>query len=45
VADNTTPEHADAPPSGIRAVLISGEVVAQDGKMVAKKQKGRVMRR
>jgi N-acyl-D-amino-acid deacylase len=45
VADNTTPEHADALPSGIRAVLISGEVVAQDGKMVAKKQKGRVMRR
>ncbi|EYF02776.1 N-acyl-D-amino-acid deacylase family protein [Chondromyces apiculatus] len=29
VADNTRPGHADAPPSGIRTVMISGEVVAE----------------
>jgi N-acyl-D-amino-acid deacylase len=45
VADNTTPEHADTPPSGIQAVLISGEVVAENGKVIPTKPKGRVLRR
>jgi N-acyl-D-amino-acid deacylase len=45
VADNTTPENPSAPPTGIRTVLISGQIVAQDGKMVGKERHGRVMRR
>jgi N-acyl-D-amino-acid deacylase len=45
VADNTTPEKPSAPPTGIRTVLISGQIVAQDGKMVSKERHGRVMRR
>ncbi|WP_437951715.1 amidohydrolase family protein [Sorangium sp. So ce296] len=45
VADNTTPRRADAPPSGIRAVLIAGEVVAQDGALTSKTRQGRVLRR
>jgi len=45
VADHTTPERPDAPPSGIRTVLISGQVVAQDGQMVSQERRGRVLRR
>jgi N-acyl-D-amino-acid deacylase len=45
VADNTTPDRPDAPPTGIRAVLISGQVVAQDGKIVSQKRPGRVLRK
>jgi N-acyl-D-amino-acid deacylase len=45
VADNTTPTRADAAPSGIRSVLISGEVVARDGALVSKERRGRVIRR
>lgn len=45
VADNTTPRRADAPPSGIRAVLITGEVVAQDGVLTSKTRQGRLLRR
>jgi N-acyl-D-amino-acid deacylase len=45
VADNTTPERPDAPPTGIKAVLVSGQVAAQDGKVVTKKRPGRVLRR
>lgn len=45
VADNTTPGRADAPPSGIRAVLITGEVVAQDGALTSKTRQGRLLRR
>ncbi len=45
VEDNTTPERADAPPTGIQAVLISGEVVARDGQVVPGKRRGRVLRR
>ena len=45
VADHTTPERPDAPPSGIRAVLISGQVVARDGQMVSRERRGRVLRR
>ena len=45
VADNTTPDRPDAPPTGIRAVLISGQVVAQDGQIVGQQRWGRVLRR
>lgn len=45
VADNTTTERADAPPTGIRAVLVSGHVVAQDGQVVDRGRWGRVLRR
>ncbi|HOG46490.1 MAG TPA: amidohydrolase family protein [Anaerolineae bacterium] len=45
VADNTAPGRSDAPPSGIKAVLIGGEVVARDGQMVPGVRKGRVLRK
>ncbi|MGK4001881.1 amidohydrolase family protein [Sorangium sp. So ce1036] len=45
VADNTTPRRADAPPSGIRAVLITGDVVAKDGVVTSKPRRGRLLRR
>jgi N-acyl-D-amino-acid deacylase len=45
VADRTTLEHADASPEGIRAVLIGGHVVAQDGEMLPGQRHGRVLRR
>jgi N-acyl-D-amino-acid deacylase len=45
VADNTTPDRPDAPPTGIRAVLVSGQVVAQDGEIVGRQRPGRVLRR
>ncbi len=44
VADNTTPQCPNAPPSGIRAVLISGQVVARDGEVTGVRC-GRVLRR
>ncbi|RPI22071.1 MAG: N-acyl-D-amino acid deacylase, partial [Chloroflexota bacterium] len=44
IADNTTPERSDAPPSGVRMVLISGEVAACDGQMRREVRKGRVLR-
>lgn len=45
VADNTTPERSDTPPTGIHTVIISGEVVAQEGKVLATKRHGRVLKR
>jgi N-acyl-D-amino-acid deacylase len=45
VADNTGPGRTDAAPSGIRAVLISGEIIAKDGEVAAGVRKGRVLRR
>jgi N-acyl-D-amino-acid deacylase len=45
VADHTTPDRPDAPPSGIHAVLISGRVVARDGKVEQNGRCGRVLRR
>lgn len=45
VADNTTPNRSDAPPTGIRAVLVSGHVVAQDGQITSQERRGRVLRR
>jgi N-acyl-D-amino-acid deacylase len=44
VADNTTPEISTAPPSGIEAVLISGEIVAQKGELNQGVRCGRVLR-
>jgi len=44
VADRTTPEQPDASPEGIRAVLIGGHVVAQDGQMLPGRCHGRVLR-
>jgi N-acyl-D-amino-acid deacylase len=45
VADNTTSDRPEAPPSGIRMVLISGRLIAQDGKLVNGQRWGRVLRR
>jgi N-acyl-D-amino-acid deacylase len=45
VADRTTPEQPDAPPEGIRAVLIGGRIVARDGEMLPGPRFGRVLRR
>ena len=44
VTDNTTPDCADAPPTGIRAVLLSGEVVVQEGKVINGRRRGRMLR-
>lgn len=44
VADRTTPEHPDASPVGVRAVLIGGQVVARDGEMLPGRRHGRVPR-
>jgi N-acyl-D-amino-acid deacylase len=45
VADNTTLDRPDAPPAGIQAVLIAGQVVAQDGQIVSQERIGRILRR
>jgi hypothetical protein len=45
VADLTTPERADAHPTGIHAVLISGQLAAQNGRLVGGRRYGRVLRR
>lgn len=45
VADNTTRERPDAAPSGIRVVLIGGQMVARDGQLVGNGRQGQVMRR
>jgi len=45
VADNTTPAQPDVPPTGIRAVLLGGKVVAQDGQIVGDERMGQVLRR
>ena len=37
--------HADLPPAGIKSVLISGQLVAEDGRLVNLKRFGRVLRR
>jgi N-acyl-D-amino-acid deacylase len=44
VADRTTRERPDAPAAGIEAVLIGGEIVAQGGRLVAGRRRGRVLR-
>jgi N-acyl-D-amino-acid deacylase len=45
VADNTTAERADAPPSGIRVVMIGGQVVARGGRLEKNGRHGVVLRR
>jgi len=45
VADNTTRDRPDAPPTGICTVLISGQVTARDGQIVSEERHGRVLRR
>jgi N-acyl-D-amino-acid deacylase len=45
VADNTTLQSPYAAPTGIKSVLISGQVVAQDGRLVNEDRHGRVLRR
>jgi N-acyl-D-amino-acid deacylase len=45
VADRATLAQPDAPPVGIRAVLLGGRVVAQDGQVVDGVRRGRVLRR
>jgi N-acyl-D-amino-acid deacylase len=44
VADHTTLDRPDAPPMGIRAVLLAGQVVARDGRIVNQDRLGRVLR-
>ena len=44
VADHATLEQPDAPPVGIRAVLIKGQVVAREGQMVGNRRCGQVLR-
>jgi N-acyl-D-amino-acid deacylase len=45
VAGQATPERPDAPPTGIKAVVISGQVVALDGQVAGSGRWGRVLRR
>ena len=45
IADRTTRERPDAPPTGIHAVLIGGQIVAQEGRVLPGPRKGRVLRR
>jgi N-acyl-D-amino-acid deacylase len=45
VTDNTTSDRPEALPTGIHAVLISGQVVAQAGKLVGSRRWGRVLRK
>jgi N-acyl-D-aspartate/D-glutamate deacylase len=45
VADHATLAQPDAAPSGIRAVLIAGEMVVQDGQLASGPRRGQVLRR
>jgi N-acyl-D-amino-acid deacylase len=45
VADQATLAQPDAPPVGIRAVLLGGRIVVQDGQVVDGARRGRVLRR
>ena len=45
VRDNTTPDNAEAAPTGIHAVVLSGHVVVRDGKALPGPKRGRVLRR
>lgn len=44
IADNTRPGHADAQPSGISAVFISGELAANSTGLTSGEKRGRVLR-
>lgn len=45
VADRTTRERPDMPPAGIHAVLLAGQIVVQEGRLVLGPRRGRVLRR
>jgi N-acyl-D-amino-acid deacylase len=45
VDGHATVDRPDTPPAGIRAVLVSGQVVAQDGQLVSPVRQGRVLRK
>jgi N-acyl-D-amino-acid deacylase len=45
VADRTTRDRPDVPPAGIHTVLIGGQVVAQEGRILPGPRRGRVLRR
>jgi N-acyl-D-aspartate/D-glutamate deacylase len=45
VADRTTRDQPETPPAGIHAVLISGHIVAQAGRLLPGPRRGRVLRR
>ncbi len=45
VADRTTCDRPDAPPAGVHAVLIGGQIVAQEGRLLPGLRQGRVLRR
>ena len=43
IDDRTASERADAPPAGIAAVLLDGQVVARGGRVVCQERRGRVL--
>lgn len=45
IADSGWPQHAGGAPAGIRAVLVGGQVAAQDGHLVRSVRAGHVLRR
>jgi N-acyl-D-amino-acid deacylase len=45
IADRTTRDRPDVPPAGIHAVLIAGQIVAQEGHLLPGPHRGRVLRR
>jgi len=45
IADRTTRDRPDVPPAGIHAVLIAGQIVAQEGRLLPGPRRGRVLRR
>ncbi len=45
IRDNGYPERFDAPPTGIQAVIISGEPAACEGHIVPGAMKGRLLRK
>jgi N-acyl-D-amino-acid deacylase len=45
IADRTTRNRPDAPPIGIHTVLIGGQIVAQNGRLLPGPLRGRVLRR
>jgi len=45
VADNTTLKNSEEPPTGIEAVVISGQLVARHGQIVSNRRWGRMLRR
>jgi N-acyl-D-amino-acid deacylase len=45
VDGHATVDRPDAPPTGIRVVLISGQVVAENGRLASQGRQGRVLRR